>query len=195
MTELTEKYLGTVEIARLVGVHYTTVTRWINTGKLKAYSTLGGLNRVRMSDLMELARENNLPFPRDLLQEEKTKVLIVEDDEAVLDVLAESLKRSEDEFTVETATDGFQAGQIMERIKPDVVVLDIFLPGLDGFQVCKMIKDGHPDIRIIAITGHGSDEVEKKIMEAGADMYLQKPFDLEELSEQIVSVLSKTVSS
>jgi len=189
------KMMSTIDIGKLVGVHPATVLRWIEKNGLKSYKTAGGHNRVRFDDLLEYVKERNLPFPRDLLQQaEKTRVLIVDNDESVLNVLAESLKRSEDEFTVETATDGFQAGQIMERIKPDVVVLDIFLPGLDGFQVCKMIKDGHPDIRIIAITGHGDPEVKQMILKAGADEYLEKPFDLEELAGQVRELMGEMVS-
>jgi excisionase family DNA binding protein len=179
------KMMSTIDIGKLIGVHPGTVVRWIEKNGLKSYKTVGGHNRVRFDDLLEYVREHDLPFPRDLLQVEKTKVLIVDNDESVLNVLAESLSRSEDEFTVETATDGFQAGQIMERLHPDVVVLDIFLPGLDGFQVCKMMKDGHPDIRIIAITGHGDPDVKKMILKAGADEYIEKPFNLEELAERV----------
>ena len=111
--------MSTVEVGKLVGVHAATVLRWIEKNGLKSYKTVGGHNRVRFDDLLEYVREHDLPFPRDLLETEKTKVLIVDNDESVLNVLAESLSRSEDEFTVETATDGFQAGQIMERIKPE----------------------------------------------------------------------------
>ena len=186
--------MSTVEVGKLVGVHSVTVLRWIEKNGLKSYKTVGGHNRVRFDDLLEYVKEHDLPFPRGLLQQaEKTKVLIVDNDEEVLNVLAESLNRSDDEFTVETATDGFQAGQIMERIKPDVVVLDIFLPGLDGFQVCKMIKDGHPDIRIIAITGHGDPDVKKMILKAGADVYLEKPFNLEELAERVRELMGEMV--
>lgn len=185
------KMMSTIDIGKLIGVHPGTVVRWIEKNGLKSYKTVGGHNRVRYDDLLEYVREHDLPFPRDLLQAEKTKVLIVDNDVAVLDVLAAGLQRSEDEFAVETATDGFQAGQIMERIKPDVVVLDIFLPGLDGFQVCKIIKDGHPDIRIIAITGHGDPEVKKMILKAGADEYIEKPFNLEELASRIQGLIGE----
>lgn len=191
MTELTGKYLGATEIARLVGVHHTTVTRWINKGMLKAYSTLGGRNRVKLDDLVELVRENNLPFPDELLATEKARVLVVDDDESVLNVLVQGLKKSEEEFTVETATDGFQAGQFIEKFHPHIVVLDIRLPGLNGYDVCRMIKQGHPDTKIIAITGFGSEEVKREIMEAGADGYLEKSFEINELIEEIESVLEK----
>ena len=123
----------------------------------------------------------------------KGKILIVDDDVSVLNVLAEGLKNPEMEFAVETATDGFQAGQLMEKFHPDVVVLDIRLPGLDGFQVCKMMKEGHPDIQIIAITGHGDPEVKKMILKAGADEYIEKPFNLEELAERVRELMGEMV--
>jgi excisionase family DNA binding protein len=87
------KLMSTVEVGKLVGVHSVTVLRWIENNGLKSYKTVGGHNRVRFDDLLEYVKEHDLPFTRDLLQQaEKTKVLIVDNDEEVLNVLAESLK-------------------------------------------------------------------------------------------------------
>jgi len=77
------------------------------------------------------------------------------------------------------------------EVNPDIVILDIRLPGVDGFSVCESIKKNYPETRVIAITGFGSDEVQKKIMDAGADLYLEKPFDLKYLILEIESVLNK----
>jgi len=129
---------------------------------------------------------------KDREQTEKTetlKILVVEDDLTVLDVLAFGLRKHENNYTVETATDGFEAGQIVERFQPDIVVLDIFLPTIDGFKVCQTIKKNYPKIKVIAITGYGSDEVKQKIIDAGADEYLEKPFDLQDLEEAMSKLL------
>jgi DNA-binding response OmpR family regulator len=144
---------------------------------------------------MALVKKKNLPFPKSLLNTNTIKVLIVDDDEPVLDILAEGLKKADKCFAVETATDGFEAGQVMERQHPDVVILDIFLPGIDGYKVCSMIKEGHPDTKVIAITGYGSEEVEKKIMKAGADIYIEKPFDIKNITVQIQESISEVSAS
>jgi excisionase family DNA binding protein len=179
------KLLGATAVAKLVGVPHTTVTRWINQGKLKAYATLGGRNRVNMDDLVGLAKSHNLPLPDDLLDKDRTRVMIVDDDEAILKVLTEGFKKFEGKFTVATATDGFEAGQIMERLKPDIVVLDIFLPDLDGVSVCQIIKESQPKTKVIAITGRAGSEMKQAIQNAGADVFIQKPFAVDDLVARI----------
>jgi len=189
---MTERIFTTSEIAGMLGVHQITISRWVNSGKLKSMFTLGGHRRIKEKDLVRFFRENDMPVPEDLdVPPEKVKVLVVDDDEPVLSVLAEGLGKSEDGFMVGTATDGFQAGQLIEKFHPDIVVLDIRLPGIDGYEVCRMIKEGHPDMKIIAITGFDSEEARRRIMEEGADRYLIKPFEVEDLVAEIDAVLDR----
>lgn len=189
--------LTTIDVGKIMGVHHTTVARWIDKGRVKAIITPGGHRRIKRKDLIEYFRTNNLPVPEDLLvrgrdprkKAENLKILIVEDDTEVLDVLAFGLRKHENSYSVETAADGFQAGQIIERFQPDLVVLDIFLPTIDGYKVCRIIKEHYPDIKVIAITGRGSETVRKQILDEGADEYLEKPFDLSDLAESINNLL------
>jgi len=188
---MTERIFTTSEIAGMLGVHQITISRWVNSGKLKSMFTLGGHRRIKEKDLVRFFRENDMPVPEDLdIPPEKVKVLVVDDDEPVLDVTAGSLRQRSD-FDVSVARDGFEAGRMVGEVNPDIVILDIRLPGVDGFSVCESIKKNYPETRVIAITGFGSDEVQKKIMDAGADLYLEKPFDLKYLILEIESVLNK----
>jgi len=191
---MTGKIYTTTDIAGILGVHQVTVTRWVNSGKLKSLLTLGGHKRIKEKDLVSFFRENDLPVPEELeLPSETVKVLVVEDDEPVLNVLTEGIRRSGDEFDVYTAANGFEAGQKFNELLPEFVVLDIFLPGMDGFQVCRMIKEKKANTRVIAITGHHSEDVMTRILEAGADKYLQKPFETEQLIKEIETFIPKAV--
>lgn len=188
---MTDRIFTTTEIAKILGVHQVTVVRWVNSGNLKSMVTLGGHNRIKEKDLVRFFKENNMPIPEELdVPPEKVKVLVVDDDEPVLDVTAGSL-RQKGGFDVSVARDGFEAGRMVGDIRPDIVILDIRLPGVDGFSVCASIKKNYPATRVIAITGFGSDEVKENILQAGADEYIEKPYDITDLPGMIHEVLSK----
>ena len=176
-----DRIFTTFEVGKILGVNQLTVARWVDSGKIRGHLTVGGHRRIRESDLLEYFTSNNMPVPPALEGLRQVRVLIIDDDESLLEVIAQALDRAYEDIRIETAADGFLAGQIMERFKPDIVILDIFLPWIDGFQVCRLIKQSYSDIRVTAITGHGSEEVRRNIMEAGADDYLEKPFDIDDL--------------
>ena len=106
------------------------------------------------------------------------KILIVDDDPQIQDLLTQML--SVQEFETEVASDGFEAGVKVIKFKPSLIILDLFMPGMDGFEVCKRIKGnpGTSQIKILAITGFDTKENRERIMEAGADAYMTKPFNL-----------------
>ena len=113
------------------------------------------------------------------------KILIVDDDIHIQDLITTML--SAHQYETEVASSGFEAGTKVVRFKPGLIILDLIMPGMSGFEVCRMIKE-NPDtshIKILAITGYDTEENRKKIMEAGADAYLAKPFNLNTLLEGI----------
>ncbi|MCF8138696.1 MAG: response regulator, partial [Desulfotignum sp.] len=91
----------------------------------------------------------------------------------------------------ETAKDGFDAGMKIMTFKPGLVILDLIMPGMDGFEVCRQIK-ANPDtahIKVLAVTGYDSEENRQKILSEGADAYLAKPLFKEELMQTIQTLL------
>ncbi|PJA17294.1 MAG: histidine kinase, partial [Elusimicrobia bacterium CG_4_10_14_0_2_um_filter_56_8] len=86
-----------------------------------------------------------------------------------------------------SAADGFQAGSLVGSEKPDVVILDIMLPDINGFKVCEIIKASNKNTLVIAVTGYDSDDIKSKIIAAGADAYYVKPFKFEDLVARIES--------
>ena len=109
------------------------------------------------------------------------KVLVVDDDPSMRDVLERILET--ENLTVHTATDGKDALQKTLSLTPDLILLDINMPNLDGLTLCKAIRVGKEtqNIPIIIVTGHTSRGRLEECMEAGADDYLAKPFKMEEL--------------
>jgi len=107
------------------------------------------------------------------------KILIVDDDPDVSDFLVELIKMRHVQWAIETAKDGFTAGRKLGEYDPDLVILDLMLPGIDGFGVCRMIREDSAltDVKVLAITGYDSEEMRNKILNCGADDYLAKPMD------------------
>ena len=183
------KTYSTFDIAKMLEVVPGTVANWIDNGKLKAFNTMGGHRRVSQADLLGFLKGNSMPVPDVLANASgKMKILIVEDDEKFLKLVVKAFKTFKD-YEPLTATDGFQAGQLVEGHKPDLVVLDIMLPDINGFKVCELIKAKNKRTRVIAITGYDSEDIKKKILAAGADAYLIKPFQFKTLFEHVENFL------
>ncbi len=140
-------------------------------------------------------RDNELPMPEDLEPVSgRKKVLIVDDERAICKLLSEHLTSLPGElYDVSTASDGFQAGKLVGTFRPDVVVLDLRMAGMDGFQVCKTIKADPKTAGtlVIAITGYHTPETEARILDCGAIRCFAKPVDLETLSSFIAAELER----
>ena len=116
------------------------------------------------------------------------KVLVVEDEPALVDTLEYSLTRQG--YDVSTATDGAKALEIARKEQPDLVVLDVMLPSLDGFEVCRILRQ-EMSVPILMLTAR-TDEVDKIVgLEVGADDYMTKPFSMRELTARVKALLRR----
>ena len=205
-----DKPLTTFEVSKICGVVHSTVSNWIDDGKLNAYKTPGGHRRIKREDMLVFLKLYDMPVPQELLSLVKEgfgrsgvrydrnglrmgkRILIVEDDPNVSEVLLEWLKKTYSGFEFAQARDGFQAGKQIAVFAPELVILDLILPGIDGFKVLENIrKDASlPDIKVIAITGFDNSENREKIRKAGSiDGLIIKPINLNRLKEQINRLL------
>ncbi len=178
-------YLSPGETARILGVTPATLRGWTNRGKLRAETTDGGHRRYPLSEVSRLAKLNgiDLKLPEDF----SLRVLVVDDDEQFSHFLKEVLEDMPEVTSVTVADSGYVAGNLIPRFKPDVVLLDLMMPGVDGFEVCRLIKQDMETrfIRVIAMSGYCSEENRRKIVEAGAEICLAKPFTIEELQRAL----------
>ncbi len=117
------------------------------------------------------------------------KVLLVDDDRALLDALSLALENERHEIV--TATDGIEGLAAAEREKPDVIVSDITMPGLDGFALCKRLRDRKIDVPIVLLTSRDSEIDEALGLELGADDYVTKPFHTRILLARISALLRR----
>jgi two-component system OmpR family response regulator len=186
-------YYTTHEISRILKVDFTTVIDWCDQGKLLCYKTPGGHRRVRPVDLYAFMRRFGFPIPEELSAVAPLKMLVVDDEDAVRSTVSRMLKLTWPEAEVETAKDGFEAGKKTALLRPDAIVLDINLPGLDGFKVCELIRTDPltSHSRILAISGNPDPQYQTRILAAGADVFLSKPFELEDLVARLKLLLRK----
>jgi two-component system, OmpR family, response regulator VicR len=185
-----KRFLTTGEIARYCAVSHLTVTNWIRAGKLFASRTPGGHNRIRREDLLRFLIEHDFPVPRELAKEGK-QILVVDDERALVEIMAQTL--GEDGYQVSIAFDGYEAGLKMATLRPDLLLLDLIMPGLDGFSICQRVKanpEGKPT-KIIAMTGFVQEGNLAKALECGADLCLAKPFQLQTLKEMVAKLLGE----
>jgi DNA-binding response OmpR family regulator len=123
------------------------------------------------------------------MSETKVKVLVVEDEPSIRQFISINLERSG--FDVLEAETGEKAVEMAEAYKPEVMVLDVMLPGIDGFEVCTRLRERMPEIIIIMLTARGQDIDKITGLELGADDYMVKPFNPRELTARINTVLRR----
>jgi len=188
----------TFETAKLCHVSPLSIINWVNAGRLPAFRTPGGHRRIRREDLIRFMRDGGIPLPDELREGSgKAKVLVVDDEASIREMLAEHLTTRPNPYEVMTAADGFEAGRLVATFRPDVVLLDLRMPGVDGFQICRTIK-ADPESSstvVIAMTGYYSPETEARVLECGAVRCFAKPLDPTTLSAFIDSIFESPKGS
>jgi len=193
----TEATVFTVnQVSELLQVSPQTIVNWIEAGKLEAYKTPGGHRRIKKSDLEDFVKKHNMPvfgLSSNLDEEGKKmkKILVVDDDRVIVETLTAGLEEDPHEYEVITAADGFEAGIQVSHFKPDLLILDIMMPDIDGYEVCRKLKSSEETkhIRIIVLSGYLDEESYKKMREHGADLCFSKPLPLDNLKEEIARLL------
>jgi excisionase family DNA binding protein len=174
-----KSFLTTFEISQFCEVNPTTVQNWVKEGKLKAHVTPGGHRRIRREDLVSFLREFDMPLPAEL-RDSAAFVLIVDDEKEVIELLKSLFATAEDAVTVEGAESGVDALLLIGERKPDLLILDVMMPGMNGIEVCQKLKAARAtrSIKIVAISGDHNPALRAQAMTAGADDFFTKPFDI-----------------
>lgn len=171
---IAKPYLTPNETAALLMVAPATLRVWADKGLLKAQTTAGGHRRFLREEVERFQRKRDPEGEHPAGN--RIRILIVDDEAPLTRYLAALLNELAD---VDTASDGFTAGHLVHAFRPDVVLLDLMMDGLDGFQVCRQIKTDAVTrhIRVIAMTGYPTPENIERILAAGALDCLSKPLD------------------
>ncbi len=185
-----------LEVANLCGVVNQTAINWIKSGYLKAFNTPGGQYRVYYEDLIEFIKERGMKIPKELEERSKEQahwnsLMVIDDDTVLNDGIVSYLNKNIPGLTIYQSFNGFDAGAQLVKYKPGFIILDINLPGVDGKQICKEIKEdesfGNP--YIIAITGLEDAELQNHMEDLGANAFFKKPVDFSKLLDEINGVI------
>ena len=180
----------TGEVASICKVSQQTVIRCFDNGKLKGFRVPGSrFRRIPRDSLMRFMKEHEIPL--DHLDTGKKKVLVVDDDPAITDMLVELLER-DGRFEVQTASTGYDAGLLTERLRPDIMILDYMLPDVNGNVVCQRVRSnpGLEQMKIIIVSGVVNREEIEDLLASGADEFIKKPFDIDHLIRQMAELVA-----
>lgn len=183
--------LTTGEIAQHCHVTDRAVLKWIDEGKLRAYRTPGNHSRISVADFLQFLKAYNMPIPSEFREDGAGhKILIVDDDKEMVSAIKRVLLNHHG-FVVDAAFDGFSAGQKFAEFKPDLILLDIKMPGVDGFEVCARLRKDPASrgVKIIIVSGALDMDGMEKVLAFGANDYMTKPFRNEFLLMKIERVL------
>ena len=117
------------------------------------------------------------------------KLLLVDDEQEFVETLAERLRMRD--LGSDVAFDGETALTITEEGVPDVMLLDLMMPGIDGMEVLRRVKQNYPDVQVIIVTGHGGEKEREDALTAGAFAYMSKPVELDNLIITIMAAYDK----
>ncbi|NRA55124.1 MAG: response regulator [Gammaproteobacteria bacterium] len=180
-----KSYLTPNKVAELLMVSPSAIRLWSEKGDLKAMVTAGGHRRFKLEDIKQFACDKKIQL--NIVNDNKPKVLIVDDESLFAQFLKTALLVNDEELEVAISLDGFDAGIMVKEFQPTVVLLDIMMEGIDGFQVCKKIKQDPllQHIRVIVLSGNITLSQKQRLMDLGAETCFDKPVDMSELIRRL----------
>jgi excisionase family DNA binding protein len=179
----------TGEAAKVCKVSQQTIIRCFDNGQLKGFRVPGSrFRRIPREALYKFMKDNGIPT--DALESGKRKVLLVDDDAELVELMTKVLEE-DGRFEVRIASNGFDAGMMVKEYRPDLIVLDVMLPDINGKEVCHRVRADTTleDVRILCISGMIEEDKIQELRLSGADDFLHKPFDIEELIDRMCGLL------
>ena len=184
----TKKLYTTHEVAKLLGVTPITVIRWIDSGKFKCFTTVGGHRRIDHDELVNFAQTFNLPWQgEEELAERKEFVVLAVDDEADILEIYKDMLNAVPGIKFISVSNGFTAGAKLVEERPDLVLLDFLMPELDGFEFCQFMRQDprFKDIPVLAVSALKTEMDMARMRQVGVTDILNKPFSEKDLLNKI----------
>ena len=193
------RFFTTSEVARYCAVTNDGVLKWIKSGKLRAFSTPGGHYRISAEDFREFLQRYDMPIDESFFRGTKRQrtVLVVDDEPDIREIVSRVLQELDDDMKIEEAADGYEAGIKIGSLAPDLVIMDLMMPRVDGLSLCRSIRE-NPEtraVKVLAITAFPEQDNVKKMYDAGADLCLIKPLQLEHFKLEVVRLLHEAERS
>lgn len=183
--------LTVAQAGKYCNVPTETIIGWLDTGGLPALKTEGGHRRIKKEELDRFLREKGIPLPADAKPEARKKILVVDDDRIIVETIVQALEEDDYGYDLISAADGFEAGLQVSHFKPDLIILDIMMPDINGYEVCRKIKSNpaQKDIRVIVLSAYLDAEAFEQMRSSGADACFSKPLPLAQLKREVAKLL------
>ncbi len=185
----TKQSFSTSEVAKYCHVTADTIRKWAEAGRIKVFKTPGGHRRIRREDLVKFLRENSIPVHGDL-SNTGMKILVVDSERPVITMVRRFLERAPSAFLIEAAHDAFDAGFQVATFRPDILFLDMGLPGIDSMEMCRRLRElpEFVNLQIIATFAQDHEDATLRALENGARATLRKSFTPDDLRRALAKV-------
>jgi len=186
-----EDILTVAKASEYCQVSPKTIINWVEAGHIEAYKTVGGHRRINKKQLEAFMEKQGIPIPKEEMEGGRKRILVVDDDPIIVETIVLSLEEDEFGYEVISASDGFEAGLQVNHFKPHLMILDIMMPDIKGYEVCRKVKSNPDtkDTKIIVLSAYLDEEKFKQMKEYGADVCFSKPLPLTQLKEEVARLL------
>jgi two-component system, OmpR family, response regulator RpaA len=189
MDERMKTVFTTGEAAKICKVSQQTIIRCFDNGQLKGFRVPGSkFRRIPREALYKFMKDNEIPT--DALESGKRKALLVDDDVELVELMSKVLEE-DGRFEVRVASNGFDAGMMVKEYRPDIIILDVMLPDINGKEVCQRVRADTTleDVRVLCISGMVEEDKIQELRLAGADEFMHKPFEIDHLIDRMCLLL------
>lgn len=185
------EFLTIYQAAQHCGVSIETISKWIEEGILESVTTGDGHRRIRRRDLHAFLRRQGMPIPHEIGDSNRKKILVIDDNRLLVETIVTALQEEPHDYEIVSASDGFEAGIQIKEFDPDVLILDIMMPDIDGYEVCRRVKEDPSAKRpkVIVLSGYLDEESFEKMRQYGADACFAKPLSLRSLKREVRRML------
>ncbi|MBM2839645.1 MAG: Response regulatory protein [Bacteroidetes bacterium] len=184
-----KKPLSVGQVAEICRVSKKTVLNWIYDGGLKAFTTYGGHYRVWPANVKKFLITTGMDIPFDFVDDRTTHILIIDDDYDFSTILKSAIVAELPDVDVTVTDDGYEGLMLIGELKPQLVILDIKMPKLDGFQVLELLKTrkAEQEVKVLVITGYLDPETRQQLSKTIADHWMDKLTDINTMIKTIAA--------
>jgi len=186
-----KKPLTVGQVAEICRVSKKTVLNWIYDGGLKAFTTYGGHYRVWPANMRRFLDSAGMDIPFDYIDDRTTQILVIDDDHDYSQMLKSAINAELPNVEITVTDDGYEGLMLIGEIRPQLVILDIKMPKLDGFQVLELLKNRKTDhdMKVLVVSGYLDQETRNQLSKTVADYSLDKLSDINVLIKTIVAIV------
>ena len=190
--EKKSKFLSVKQVADYLEVSKQAVDKWIHAGDLKVYRLPSGRIKILRSDFLDYIKTHNLYLDKDFFDLESRKIVVIDDDESIHSIFQKFFEEIDSDLEVQYANDGMSGLLLLGSLKPDIVILDIEMPGMNGIELCKKILADKTlaGIKIVVISGYLIN-YEAELKKFGLDTFIEKPFTLPDLNLKLMPLINQ----